>query len=53
MLFLFLAYNAKSQTQITTPECVVYVEVNNRYLVSCLNVVKVIAIDSNGNKSLF
>jgi len=53
MLFLFLAYNAKSQTQITTPECVVYDEVNNRYLVSCLNAGKVIAIDSNGNKSLF
>lgn len=53
LLIPFLAYNAGSQTQITTPECAVYDQVNNRFLVSCLAAGKVIAIDSNGNKSLF
>ncbi|MCX6162407.1 MAG: T9SS type A sorting domain-containing protein [Ignavibacteriae bacterium] len=43
----------KSQVRTTTPECVAYDSISNRYFVSCLMSGKIIAIDSLGNMSIF
>lgn len=38
---------------ISNPECVVYDSIYNRYLVSCLPLGRIVAIDSNGNQTIF
>ncbi len=42
-----------SQNYISTPECVSYDSLYNRYLVSCFSVGRIVAIDSNGIQSIF
>jgi len=43
----------KSQVRTTTPECVAYDSISNRYFVSSLMSGKIIAIDSLGIRSIF
>jgi hypothetical protein len=42
-----------SQSLTTTPECVAYDSISNRFFVSSLMSGKIVAIDSLGNKSIF
>jgi hypothetical protein len=42
-----------SQWLISKPECISYDIQNNRYLVSCFYAGSIVAVDSNGNQSVF
>lgn len=57
LIALFIVFvcfiNTEAQNLITSPECVSYDILNNRYLVSCFYAGKIIAIDSNGGQSVF
>lgn len=42
-----------TQNYVSTPECVSYDSLYNRYLVSCFSAGRIVAIDSNGTQSIF
>lgn len=55
LLTFFSLYTSLTNSQIktTTPECVAYDSISNKYFVSCLMSGKIVSIDSAGNRSIF
>jgi sugar lactone lactonase YvrE len=53
LMLLLISFQTSAQNLIATPECVVYDNLHSRYLVSCLYAGRVVAIDTNGNQTVF